>query len=275
MAETKNAEKHLTKEDLNKLWYRWQVGWFSSRSYEKLESHGFAWSYIPFAEKYYKDDPEGKARLLSRHSEFYNTEPQVGTLINGIVASLEENIAFGGDVPEELPTTVKTTLMGPIAGMGDSIIQGIIVPTLLSIGMSLAANGSAAGPLFYIVSWLILGMALSYGMFRYGYKMGLGAVDTFVGENSQRIMNAINVLGIIVVGTLAAGKVALTTTLQIPNGDSTIALQDTLDGFFPCLLPLLAVLGTWYLLSKKGWSATKVLCAQIVVVIVLCVIGFC
>lgn len=165
--------------------------------------------------------------------------------------------------------------MGPIAGMGDSIIQGIIVPTLLSIGMSLAANGSAAGPLFYIVSWLILGMALSYGMFRYGYKMGLGAVDTFVGENSQRIMNAINVLGIIVVGTLAAGKVALTTTLQIPNGDSTIALQDTLDGFFPCLLPLLAVLGTWYLLSKKGWSATKVLCAQIVVVIVLCVIGFC
>ena len=105
--------------------------------------------------------------------------------------------------------------------------------------------------------------------------MGLGAVDTFVGENSQRIMNAINVLGIIVVGTLAAGKVALTTTLQIPNGDSTIAPQDTLDGFFPCLLPLLAVLGTWYLLSKKGWSATKVLCAQIVVVIVLCVIGFC
>lgn len=274
MAEN-TTEKHLTNDDLNKLWYRWQVGWFSSRSYEKLESHGFAWSYIPFAEKYYADDPEGKARLLSRHSQFYNTEPQIGTLINGICASLEENIAFGGDVPEELPTTVKTTLMGPLAGLGDSIIQGIVVPTLLSIGMSLSSTGSPAGPIFYIISWLIIGMALSYGMFRYGYKMGLGAIDVFVGENAQRIMNAVNVLGIIIVGTLAAGKVSLATTIMIPNGSESTALQDTLDGFFPGLLPLIAVLLTWWMLSKKGWSATKVLIIQIVAVIVLCLIGFC
>lgn len=268
-----SAKKHLTKKDLNQLWYRWQVGWFSSSSYEKLESHGFAWSYIPFAEKYYKDDPEGKKRLLTRHSQFYNTEPQVGTLINGIVASLEEDIAFGGNVPEELPTTVKTTLMGPIAGLGDSVIQGIIVPTLLSIGMSLAAGGNPAGPVFYIVSWLIIGMALSYGMFQYGYRMGLGAIDTFVGENSRRLMNAVNILGVIVVGTLAASKVALSTIIQIPYGDTMGNLQDTLDGFFPGLLALIVTLLTWWMLNKKGYSATKVLIIQIVAVIVLCVIG--
>lgn len=273
MADTKTEKKHLTKQDLTQLWYRWQVGWFSSSSYEKLESHGFAWSYIPFAEKYYANDPEGKKRLLTRHSQFYNTEPQVGTLINGIVASLEEDIAFGGDVPEELPTTVKTTLMGPIAGLGDSIIQGIIVPTLLSIGMSLASNGSPAGPLFYIVSWLVIGMALSYGMFQYGYRMGLGAIDKIVGEDSMRLMDAVNILGIIVTGTLAAGKVSLATTIQIPYGDTMGALQDTLDGVFPGLLALIVTLLTWWMLNKKGYSATKVLIIQCVAVIVLCVIG--
>ena len=273
MADTKTEKKHLTKQDLNQLWYRWQVGWFSSSSYEKLESHGFAWSYIPFAEKYYANDPEGKKRLLTRHSQFYNTEPQIGTLINGIVASLEEDIAFGGDVPEELPTTVKTTLMGPIAGLGDSIIQGIIVPTLLSIGMSLASNGSPAGPLFYIVSWLVIGMALSYGMFQYGYRMGLGAIDKIVGEDSMRLMDAVNILGIIVTGTLAAGKVSLATTIQIPYGDTMGALQDTLDGVFPGLLALIVTLLTWWMLNKKGYSATQVLIIQCVAVIVLCAIG--
>ena len=155
----------------------------------------FAWSYIPFAEKFYKDDPEGKARLLTRHSQFYNTEPQVGTVINGIVAALEEGIALGDDIPEEMPTSVKTALMGPLAGLGDSVIQGIIVPTLLSIGMSLSSDGSVAGPIFYIVTLLAIGMAICYGMFRYGYKMGLGAIDNLVGEKSMRLMDAINVLG--------------------------------------------------------------------------------
>lgn len=274
MADTTATEtKHLTNSDLNKLWYRWQVGWFSSSSYEKLETHGFAWSYLPFAEKYYADDPEGKKRLLMRHSQFYNTEPQVGTLINGIVASLEENIAFGGGVPEELPTTVKTTLMGPIAGIGDSIIQGIIVPTLLSIGMSLAADGSALGPLFYIVSWLIIGLAISYGMFRYGYKMGMGAIDSIVGENTMRMMDAVNVLGIIVVGVLAASNVSLNTLIQIPSGSEMTALQTTLDGVFPSLFPLILTLVTWWMLSKKHFNATKVLLILCAFVIVTCAIG--
>lgn len=264
----------MNKHDLNMLWYRWQVGWFSSSSYEKLESHGFAWSYCDFADKFYKDDPEGKKRLLLRHSQFYNTEPQVGTIINGIVASMEEGIALGDPIPEEMPTSVKTALMGPLAGIGDSIIQGIFVPTLLSIGMSLAANGSVAGPIFYIITWLICGLAISYGMFRYGYKLGLSSIDTLAGETSMRIMDAINVLGIIVVGTLAASMVAVSTIVQIPYGTEMGPLQDTLDGVFPCLLALIVTLVTWWMLNKKQWSAMKVLLVLVIAVIICCVIGF-
>jgi mannose/fructose/N-acetylgalactosamine-specific phosphotransferase system component IID len=116
-------ENRLTKKELRQIWKRWGFTHLSSMSYEKLQAHAWAYSYLPFAEKYYKNDEEAKRRLLLRHSMFYNTEPQTGQLINGIVASLEEEIAIGGDVPEEMPVNIKTTLMGPLAGIGESLYQ--------------------------------------------------------------------------------------------------------------------------------------------------------
>ena len=268
-----NGKQGLTKKDLNQLWLRWAFTHLSSMSYEKLQAHAFAWSYIPFANKYYGDDPEAKRRLLVRQSVFYNTEPQTGAIVNGIVASLEENIALGGDVDEEMPNNVKTALMGPLAGIGDSIIQGIIVPILLSIGMSLAAGGSALGPLFYIISWGIIGPLISFVCFRTGYKLGVGAVDMIVGETARRLTDAFNVLGIMVIGALSAGNIALVTTLNIPMGGDWSPLQDTLDGVFPKILPLVAVLVTWWMLDKKQFSPTKVILILTAAVIVFCLLG--
>lgn len=265
--------KRLTNKDLNTIWLRWAFTHLASMSYEKLQGHAYAWSYIPFANKYYKDDPEAKRRLLVRHSVFFNTEPQTGQIINGIVTSLEENIALGGEVSEEMPNNIKATLMGPLAGIGDSIIQGIIVPTLLSIGMSLANGGSPLGPLFYIVAYGIIGPTISYVSYRTGYKLGVGAIDVIVGENARRIMDAFNVLGIMVVGALAAGNIALATTLNIPLGSEWQPLQTTLDGVFPALLPLIAVLLTWWMLGKRQFSPTKVIVILTIAISVLCVAG--
>lgn len=265
--------KRLTNKDLNTIWLRWAFTHLASMSYEKLQGHAYAWSYIPFANKYYKEDPEAKRRLLVRHSVFFNTEPQTGQIINGIVTSLEENIALGGEVSEEMPNNIKATLMGPLAGIGDSIIQGIIVPTLLSIGMSLANGGSPLGPLFYIVAYGIIGPTISYVSYRTGYKLGVGAIDVIVGENARRIMDAFNVLGIMVVGALAAGNIALATTLNIPLGSEWQPLQSTLDGVFPALLPLIAVLLTWWMLGKRQFSPTKVIVILTIAISVLCIVG--
>lgn len=272
-APSANGKPRLTNKDLNTIWLRWAFTHLASMSYEKLQGHAYAWSYIPFANKYYADDPEAKRRLLVRHSVFFNTEPQTGQIINGIVTSLEENIALGGEVSEEMPNNIKATLMGPLAGIGDSIIQGIIVPTLLSIGMSLANGGSPLGPLFYIVAYGIIGPVISFISYRTGYKLGVGAIDIIVGESARRIMDAFNVLGIMVVGALAAGNIALATTLNIPFGDEWQPLQTTLDGVFPALLPLIAVLVTWWMLGKKQYSPTKVIVILTVAISVLCVFG--
>lgn len=264
---------HLSNKELNTIWLRWAFTHLSSMSYEKLQGHAYAWAYLPFAEKYYKDDPEAKRRLLVRHSVFFNTEPQTGQLINGIVTSLEENIAMGGEVSEDMPNNIKATLMGPLAGIGDSIIQGIIVPILLSIGMSLATNGSPIGPLFYMIAYGILGPLISFISYRTGYKLGVGAIDVIVGENARRITDAFNILGIMVIGALAAGNIGLTTALNIPLGGEWQPLQATLDGVFPSILPLATVLITWWMLGKKQYSPTKVIVILTIVVSALCLLG--
>ena len=264
---------HLSNKELNTIWLRWAFTHLASMSYEKLQGHAYAWAYLPFAEKYYKDDPEAKRRLLVRHSVFFNTEPQTGQLINGIVTSLEENIAMGGEVSEDMPNNIKATLMGPLAGIGDSIIQGIIVPILLSIGMSLATNGSPIGPLFYMIAYGIIGPLISFISYRTGYKLGVGAIDVIVGENARRITDAFNILGIMVIGALAAGNIGLTTALNIPLGGEWQPLQATLDGVFPSILPLAAVLITWWMLGKKQYSPTKVIFILTVVVSALCLLG--
>ncbi|MCX8617788.1 PTS system mannose/fructose/sorbose family transporter subunit IID [Gilliamella sp. B2923] len=254
-----NNQSRLTKKELRQIWYRWGFTHLSSMSYEKLQAHAWAFSYIPFAEKYYKDDPEAKRRLYIRHSMFYNTEPQTGQIINGIVASMEEEIALGKNVPEELPVNIKATLMGPLAGIGDSLIQGIIVPILLSIAMGMAANGNPIGPLFYILAYGILGPLISYLSFFYGYKLGVNAIDNIIGDNVKRITDAFNILGIMVVGGLAAGNIVLNSTLEIPMGESIRSLQSVLDDIFPKILPLSMVLIAWWLVSAKQLSATKVI----------------
>lgn len=242
-------------------------------SYEKIQGPSWAFSYIPFAKKFYKDDPEGRRRLLVRHSMFYNTEPQTGQLINGIVASLEEQIAMGKPVSEEMPVNIKATLMGPLAGIGDSIIQGIIVPILLSIAMSLAKGGSVIGPLFYIVAYGIIGPTISYIAFHSGYRLGVNAIDVIVGENSKRITDAFNILGVMVVGALAANTIVLKTIAKIPMGGKTQSLQTVLDGIFPALFPLAAVLLSWWLVSSKQMSATKVILILTAIITVGCLVG--
>lgn len=261
-----NNKERLTPKERRQIWKRWGFTHLTSMSYEKLQGHAYAYSFIPFAKKYYSDDPEAARRLMERHSMFYNTEPQTGQLVTGIVTSLEEQIALGEDISEEMPVNIKATLMGPLAGIGDSIIQGIIVPTLLSIGMGLAAQGSALGPLFYIISYAIIGTLITYASFEYGYELGINAIDTIVGENAQRITRAFNVVGVMVVGALAAANINLSTILEIPMGEKVSKLQDLMDGIFPKLLPFGMVMLSYWLLKHKKLSATKVILILVAIV---------
>lgn len=268
-----SKKEHLTKKELRQIFLRYGIMTESAMSYEKMHGATWAYSYLPLGKKYYKDDPKAMERLLTRHSVFYNTEPQTGQLVNGIVASLEEEIGMGEDIDENVPVTVKASLMGPLAGIGDSVMQRILVPTLLSIAMGLSTGGSVVGPLFYIIAYAAIATTITIVAFKSGYKLGVSAIDKIIGENAKRITNMFTTLGIMVIGGLSASTIAITTKLSVPFGDKTKPLQDILNGIFPGLLPLIMVLFAWWLISSKHYSATKVLIILTVVATIGVVIG--
>ncbi|WLS76955.1 PTS system mannose/fructose/sorbose family transporter subunit IID [Erwinia pyri] len=247
----------LTKRDLFSCWRCWIMYNLSSMSFERFESFGFCLSMMPVLKKLYPEEALHR-EALKRHTSFYNTEPQIGAIINGLVVGLEEKRANGDPVDGEVINTLKVGLMGPIAGIGDSMIPGMLIPILLSIGMALADGGSMLGPIFYIFAWCSIALISSWSLFMKGYRLGTGSIEELVSSRSTRLREAMSLLGIFVMGGLAASYITLSTPLSFVSSDGVnITIQTMLDGIFPKLLPLLVVTGTWYLMAKKNVSSVK------------------
>lgn len=92
-------------------------------------------------------------------------------------------------------------------------------------------------------------------------------------KNSKRITDAFNILGVMVVGALAANTIVLKTVAKIPLGGKFQPLQTVLDGIFPGLLPLAMVILGWWLVSSKQLTATKVIIIMVVIVTIGCLLG--
>ncbi|WP_417883016.1 PTS system mannose/fructose/sorbose family transporter subunit IID [Vibrio rumoiensis] len=263
----------LGKKDLTKCWRAWMMYNLSSMSFERLESFGFCLSMMPALKKLYPNK-EDRQEAMKRHASFYNTEPQLGAIINGMAVGMEEKKANGEPIDGETINTLKVGLMGPVAGIGDSMIPGMLVPILLSIGMALAAGGSILGPIFYIVAFNAIAIFGSYQLFMKGYKMGAGSVEMLVSHRSTKIREALSLLGVFVMGGVAASYVNLGTGLEFISQDGVdINVQMMLDGIFPKLLPLVVVLGTWFAMAKKGLSPVKAMLSLVVLSFVGVAIG--
>ncbi|MEH8175326.1 PTS system mannose/fructose/sorbose family transporter subunit IID [Aeromonas veronii] len=254
----------LTSRDLRACWRSWMMYNLSSMSFERLESFGFCLGMMPALKKLYPGKAE-RMEAMKRHASFYNTEPQIGAIINGLAVGLEEKRANGEKIDGETINTLKVGLMGPIAGIGDSMIPGMLVPILLSIGMALAAGGSVLGPLFYVISFNAIAITGSYMLFMKGYKLGTGSVESLVSSESAKLREALSLLGVFVMGGVAASYVNLSTGLDFVTSDGVnIQVQSMLDGIFPKLMPLVVVLGTWYLMAKCNVSPVKAMLGLLV-----------
>lgn len=267
--------KKLDKKTLRKSWFSWFTGNLSSMSFEWLETFGFAVSMMPVIKKLYGDNKEEELKAIKRHAVFYNTEPQLGSVINGIVCGMEEERANGADIDDEIINSIKLGLMGPLAGIGDAMIPGMYIPLLLSIGIGLSQGGNPLGAIFYIITYLTTITALSYFVFLKGYELGTKSIDLIVGEAALRAREAFNLLGSIVVGGVAASFVNFGTKWKINTGaKDAIAVQGVLDGIFPKVLPLFLVILCWWLMSKKKMSSLKVMGVLIVIAILGVLINF-
>ena len=271
------AEKKLSKKALNKSFRNWAYGNLTCFSQEHMQTFGYLCAMLPLVEELY-DTKEEQKEAMNTYTAFFNTEPQVGSVVVGITASLEEAKANGADdINAETINGLRAGLMGPLAGIGDSLVVGTLIPILLGIAMGLSTGGSPIGAIFYIIVWNLL---ITWGMrFLYfkGYELGGKAIDFLVGERATAIRESIVMLGTIVIGAVAGTWINIRTgfTMTAEGADKPfLVLQDTLNGVFPNILSAVFVIFCWYLLTKRNMSPIYVMLLLVVIAFVGVLVGF-
>lgn len=263
----------LTKRDVFKSFVRWLFFSHSTYNWERMQGLGFAHAMTPIISKLYKTKEDISA-ALKRHLIFFNTQPDIGGVVHGIVIAMEEERAMGADISDDAINSVKIGLMGPMAGIGDTIQQGIYIPITLAIGMSVATGGDIGGatrgnilgPLFFFFMMLIFVWGVGWWVYYTGYRQGRSAVTGILKTGAlDRLMTGAMVLGNFIIGALTVAFVKVSTNFALVIGGTHFVLQEVLNEFMPNLLPLALVLLIWWLLAKKQVSPT------IIMVVVLAV----
>ena len=243
---------HVPRDVLWGSWWRWVMFLHASYNFERLQGLGFAHAMKPAIEYLYPGRAE-RAAALQRHVTFFNSEPQFGAVVPAAVIALEEQRAAGAEISDEAINAVKSGLMGPLAGVGDSLVQGLVTPLLLSLGISMAQRGNLAGPILYaiLISSVVLGS--SYAFWSAGYRWGKAAVSRILSSGwVQALTEGASVVGMTVVGALAATVVQFSTPATIVVGEASISLQEeVLDAILRGLPALSLTLLAWWLLSER------------------------
>ncbi len=269
-------EKKLSKKALLKSFHNWYYGHLTCFSQEHMQTFGYLCAMLPLVEELYTDE-DAKAEAMNTYTAFFNTEPQLGTVVVGMTAGLEEARANGmDDVDEETINGLRAGLMGPIAGIGDSLVVGTVIPILLGIAMGMSGGGSPLGAIFYIITWNLFAYFGMRFLYFKGYNLGAKAVEFLIGAQGEAIRDSVSVLGGIVIGAVSATWVSVKTSFSLLNeaGEVYLDLQSKLDEVFPGLLTAVFIVICWFLMSKKQMSPIKVMLLLVVIAFIGVVIGF-
>jgi PTS system mannose-specific IID component len=277
LQEIEPPKRLLSRKDLNMTLARWLLFVEICNSFDKQQGVGFCMAMAPAMKKIYKDDPEEMKASLVQHAEFYNTCASIGSIITGIVLSMEEQRAQGLPITRDAIRTVKVGLMGTLAGIHESIINGAVQPLILLTFANIAAQGKVWAPFAFVACMLISVMFIeSYFSYRAGYKMGSSAaVKLLQGGKMQTVLSFFSVLGMFMVGCLCFSSISMPVALTIATRSSSIALQSIFDMLAPGILPLVLILSLYkYYTSGAKNAMLKATLYVLITGFVLGAIGF-
>ncbi|MDO5749625.1 MAG: PTS mannose transporter subunit IID [Rothia sp. (in: high G+C Gram-positive bacteria)] len=261
MSENLNLEKQtrevpeLTQGDKINTYFR-STFLLGSFNFERMQSIGFAVSMIPAIKRFYSTKEE-QAEALTRHLEFFNTQPWVASSIMGVTAAMEREKAAGKDIDDAAITNVKVGLMGPLAGVGDPIYWGTARIVLAAIGASFAIAGNILGPLIFFFGLSAIRWATRWYGFKYGYEKGTEIVSEAGGNTLQKITQGASVMGLFVMGALVYRWTSVNIPLKLTEyTDQTgahvdVTVQSILNQLLPGLASLALCFLCMWLLKKK------------------------
>ncbi|MFT9056917.1 MAG: PTS system mannose/fructose/sorbose family transporter subunit IID [Ethanoligenens sp.] len=266
--------KKVSQKTLRRSFLEWFYGNLTCFSQEHMQTFGYMCAMLPVIEELY-DSKEEQKEAMQTYRAFFNTEPQIGTVVVGMTVGMEEAKANGEPLDGEAVNAIRAGLMGPLAGIGDSLIVGTLIPILLGVSLGMSTGGSPLGAIFYIVVWNLIAIFGMRFLFSLGYKLGGRAVEILVGEKANAVREAVTMIGTIVIGGVSASWIHVKTALTIVNGKVTILdLQKTLDNIYPGLLTAGFVILCWWLMTKKNLSPVIVMLLLVVVAFLGCLVGF-
>ena len=254
-------ESVMTKEVFKKTFWR-TFPLQACFCYERMQNVGFAYQMVPALKKLYPDKEEA-SKALKRHLAIFNTTPCVVPFITGASIAMEEKFKKarenGEECDEESINAVKTALMGPLAGIGDSFFWGTLRIIAAGIGASLAAQGSILGAVLFFLMYNIPQLFVRYQGLKLGYKSGVSFLENMSqGGVIDLLTEVAKILGLVVVGSMCASMVALSTPLVISMDGADVVIQDIFNSILPNILPL-GLTFVIYKLLQKGIKTTTVL----------------
>ena len=269
-------EKKISKKTLSKSFHHWYYGNLTCFSQEHMQTFGYLTSMLPIIEELY-DKKEDQAKALKTYTAFFNTEPQLGTVIVGVTAGLEEARANGAeDVDDETINGLRAGLMGPIAGIGDSLFWGVWRVVCAGLAIGFANAGKILAPIIFLVLFNVPNFLCRYYGACLGYSLGAKYIEKLYANGMIEILTkAAGIVGLIMVGAMTSNTVIFKTVLEFKmKGQSLMNVQSALDSIFKGIVPLLMTFGCYKLLNKKV-NVIAIIFGIVALGIVLSLLGIC
>ena len=248
-----NREPVLTKKDCVKGACRWSLMAVTTFNYDTQLAPAVVFGIGPLLRKIYPDDDE-YVEALNTHFRYFNTHPWVANLVLGATLALEDKEGISA---ADAVQNIKVSLMGPLAGIGDTLIWTLLPTILGSIAGYMALEGNPVGTILWLLTNVFF-IAVRTQLMWVGYREGTKLSTKFGGKIAQ-ITDAASVLGLTVVGALAATVVTAKTPLTFQMGEVNMALADLLDKILPSMISVLTVWALYKLIGRKGMKVTTII----------------
>ena len=188
----------LTRGDLNRIFAR-ALFIQAAMNRRGMQSLGFLNALEPGAARV-SDNP---AALFARHSEHFNTNPNMAPMVIGGVLRIEEESGRGG------PASVsrfKQACASALAAAGDVFFGGGLRPIALTLATLFAIYRFFPGLVAVFVLYNAALITVRYRGLSFGYARGWGLIEAFSSPRVQRALVLVRT-GAACAGGLLAGVI--------------------------------------------------------------------
>lgn len=236
-----------------------QIEWRSQHyalgySYSRLCANAVPYGIYPYLNWLYPnpEDKEAKVAALQRGLAFWNMTPEFTPFCFALFCSMEKEAKENPNFDVSTIDAVKASIQGPLSGIGDSIFWVTWRIIVTGIALQFALQGSVVGPILFVVVYNILNYLTRHFVLYTGYKMGTSFLEkAYESGMIQVITKTAAIIGLIMVGGMAASQVSVPITLTFSMNGAEQPIYDIFNSILPGLLELLLIIGILYLIRKK------------------------